>query len=135
MRTYIERSPQRPMLYPSMGRHYGKVSTRESHTHLDQSPRKHSIPGRLSGWHNDLSGKIGWPSPVDHEDLPLDRAPSVRYVHPVVLSQESLGHWATWLVSEMQSKQHWVPSRLSKGRTVALPGYQKMRRPPEVLKP
>jgi hypothetical protein len=79
----------------------------KSYSHRDQSLGKHFVPGRLSGYYNDLSGKIEWPDLVDQAGLPLDRSRGGKFVyHPIVLLQKALGHWDCWLGSQRRSAQH-----------------------------
>ena len=107
MKTYTEQLSQRLILYLRMARRYGKMFARNSHPHRDQGLGKLFTPGRLTGYYNDLLGKIEGLGPVDHAGLPIMRAPGGRYVYfPIVLLQKALGHWDTWLSSERQSTRH-----------------------------
>ena len=107
MRTYIERPSQKLILYLRMGRRYADMLAGRDYAHLDQSMGLHFVPGRLSGYYNDLTGKTEWPDRVDSAGLPLDRAPGGRYIyHPIVLAQKALGHWDAWLGSGRRDVRH-----------------------------
>lgn len=107
MRTYIERPSQKLILYLRMARRYADMLAGRDYAHLNQGVGRYFVPGRLSGYYNDLTGKTEWPDRIDHAGLPLDRAPGGRYVyHPIVLAQKALGHWDAWLGSGRRDTRH-----------------------------
>jgi heparosan-N-sulfate-glucuronate 5-epimerase len=107
MRSYIERRSSTVGLYLRMARRYGNVLAGNSYTHRHQGLGKHFVPGRLSGYYNDLSHKTEWQGPVDDAGLPLLRSPGGKRIrHPIVLMQKALGHWDRWLGSKRRSAQH-----------------------------
>src|ERR671921_1110495 len=107
MRNYIERLSPRVGLYLRMANRYGKMLVGNSYWHRDQGLGRQFVPGRLSGYYNDLSSKIEWQGPVDQVGLPLVRTPGGTCVHqPIILLQKALGHWDIWLGSGRQSVQH-----------------------------
>ncbi len=107
MRTYIERRSQTLVTYLRMARRYADMFAGRDYAHLDQGVGRHFVPGRLSGYFSDLTGKIEWPDRFDAAGLPLDQAPGGRYVyHPIMLAQKALGHWDAWLGSGRRDTRH-----------------------------
>jgi len=79
-----------------------------SYQHRHQGLGKHFVPGRLSGYYNDLSGKIEWHGRVDQAGIPVIPAPGGKLdYHAIGVMQKALGHWDVWFASGMQSTYHW----------------------------
>src|SRR5829696_2070287 len=110
MKTYLERLSKMLIVYLRMVERYGKMFAGKSYAHRDQGLGKHFVPGRVTGYYNDLSGKVEWPGPVDHAGLPLDTGPGGRNIvyFPIAVMQKGLGHWDAWLGSKRQSTHHWA---------------------------
>jgi heparosan-N-sulfate-glucuronate 5-epimerase len=77
------------------------------YAHIEQGLGRHFVPGRLSGYYNDLTGKTEWSGRIDRSGLLLDQAPGGREIHhPIVLAQVALGHWDAWLGSGRRDARH-----------------------------
>jgi heparosan-N-sulfate-glucuronate 5-epimerase len=98
---------QRLRLYLNMAERYGAMVMGISDDHRDQGLGKYFVPGSLSGYYNDLTGKTESQYIVDHAGLPLERIPGGEHVYfPIPIMQKALGHWDRWLSSERRCAQH-----------------------------
>lgn len=87
---------------------WAKMFAGKSYWHLDQGLGKHFVPGELSGYYNDLSGKAWWNGPVDAEGLPLNYTSDDEPIHfPTTLLQKAMGHWDVWISGEKRDTGHF----------------------------
>jgi heparosan-N-sulfate-glucuronate 5-epimerase len=87
---------------------WARMLAGKSYWHLDQGLGKHFVPGEITGYYNDLSGKVRWNGRVDSEGLPLSYTADGRPVYfPTTLFQKALGHWDAWLSGERQEAGHY----------------------------
>lgn len=92
----------------SLALRWARMLAGKSYWHLDQGLGKRFVPGELSGYYNDLSGKARWNGPVDAGGLPLNYTLDGVPVHfPTILFQKALGHWDIWLSGERQEARHY----------------------------
>jgi heparosan-N-sulfate-glucuronate 5-epimerase len=100
---------QRLRLYLNMAERYGAMVMGISDDHREQGLGEYFVPGSLSGYYNDLSGKTESQYIVDYARIPLERIPGGEHVYfPIPILQKALGHWDRWLSSERQCAQHWT---------------------------
>ena len=90
------------------GLRWARMLAGRSYWHLDQGLGKRFVPGELSGYYNDLSGKARWNGAVDAEGLPLRYTTSGEPVYfPTTLFQKALGHWDLWLSGGRKEEGHF----------------------------
>ena len=68
-----------------------------SYWHVSQGLGSQFVPGVLSGYFNDMTGKTRWPGSVDESGLPVTRVNGAMRYFPTTILQKGLGHWDRWL--------------------------------------
>jgi len=78
-----------------------KMLAGESYHHKPQKLGKVFEPSKLSGYFNDLTGKILWTGEVDANGVPVNTLSNGRkFQFPISITQKALGHWDWWLIKK-----------------------------------
>ena len=78
-----------------------KMLAGKSYHHKPQNLGKVFEPNKLSGYFNDLTGKILWTGEVDAEGVPVNTLSDGRkFQFPILITQKALGHWDRWLMKK-----------------------------------
>ncbi len=78
-----------------------KMLAGKSYHHQPQNLGKVFEPNKLSGYFNDLTGKILWTGEVDAQGVPVNTLSDGRkFQFPISITQKALGHWDRWLMKK-----------------------------------
>ena len=78
-----------------------KMLAGKSYHHKPQNLGKIFEPNKLSGYFNDLTGKILWTGEVDSDGVPVNTLSNGRkFQFPILITQKALGHWDRWLTEK-----------------------------------
>ncbi len=78
-----------------------KMLAGKSYHHKPQNLGKVFEPNKLSGYFNDLTGKILWTGEVDADGVPVNTLSNGRkFQFPILITQKALGHWDRWLAEK-----------------------------------
>lgn len=78
-----------------------KMLAGKSYHHKPQNLGKIFEPNKLSGYFNDLTGKILWTGEIDADGVPVNTLSNGRkFQFPILITQKALGHWDRWLAEK-----------------------------------
>jgi len=78
-----------------------KMLAGKSYHHKPQNLGKVFEPNKLSGYFNDLTGKILWTGEIDADGVPVNTLSNGRkFQFPILITQKALGHWDRWLIKK-----------------------------------
>jgi len=91
-------------------RYWLKMLAGESYHHKPQNLGKVFEPNKLSGYFNDLTGKILWTGEVDADGVPVNTLSNGRKLQfPISITQKALGHWDWWLIKkDNKDRRHFL---------------------------